>query len=232
MQSRYKPLGWRNESHRHYLAAKGIKTRYDAKKYMALSGNEGRLIPIDPERLEFLRDSGYSNQDIAVFFGVPVEAVIEAKMKYDNAEHHNYMALKDMFKSNGSDNQPMEDERPFYQEHKLKSEGMNLRMHDIGKKHDEIMQKMEEEVKKGNLDPHKREEFFTGDFKKAKEDYLNKTYNATQFHDEVDRSFTYFMKINDKNLRVFGWAKTDAPKKKREYDAEVEESNMVGSGVI
>jgi len=27
-----KPVGWRGESHRHYLAAKGIKTRYDAKK--------------------------------------------------------------------------------------------------------------------------------------------------------------------------------------------------------
>jgi hypothetical protein len=164
VQSRYKPVGWRNDSHRHYLAAKGIKSKYEAHKY------------------------------------------------FSDGEMH--------------------DERPFYQEHKLKSEGMNLRMHDIGKKHDEIMQKMEEEVKKGNLDPHKREEFFTGDFKKAKEDYLNKTYNTSQFHDEVDRSFTYFMKINDKNLRVFGWAKTDAPKKKREYDAETDESNMVGSGVI
>jgi len=32
MMSRYKPVGWRKESHRHYLAAKGIKTRYDANK--------------------------------------------------------------------------------------------------------------------------------------------------------------------------------------------------------
>jgi len=29
---RSKPVGWRGESHRHYLAAKGIKTRYDASK--------------------------------------------------------------------------------------------------------------------------------------------------------------------------------------------------------
>jgi hypothetical protein len=27
--SRYKPVGWQNESHRHYLAAKGIKTKYN-----------------------------------------------------------------------------------------------------------------------------------------------------------------------------------------------------------
>jgi len=31
--SRYKPVGWQGESHRHYLAAKGIKTR----KYLASS---------------------------------------------------------------------------------------------------------------------------------------------------------------------------------------------------
>ena len=31
--SRYKPVGWRNESHRHYLAAKGIKTlKYNSSK--------------------------------------------------------------------------------------------------------------------------------------------------------------------------------------------------------
>lgn len=29
MISRYKPVGWQNESHRHYLAAKGIKTKYN-----------------------------------------------------------------------------------------------------------------------------------------------------------------------------------------------------------
>jgi len=29
---RSKPVGWRGESHRHYLAAKGIKTRYNVKK--------------------------------------------------------------------------------------------------------------------------------------------------------------------------------------------------------
>ena len=28
-----RPVGWRYESHRHYLAAKGIKTKYDANKY-------------------------------------------------------------------------------------------------------------------------------------------------------------------------------------------------------
>lgn len=33
MISRYKPVGWRNDSHRHYLAAKGIRTRYNARKY-------------------------------------------------------------------------------------------------------------------------------------------------------------------------------------------------------
>lgn len=33
--NRYKPVGWRSESYRHYLAAKGMKTRYTAHKYFA-----------------------------------------------------------------------------------------------------------------------------------------------------------------------------------------------------
>lgn len=42
---RQRPVGWRNESHRHYLAAKGVKTRYfkarrrfEAAEYMDESG--------------------------------------------------------------------------------------------------------------------------------------------------------------------------------------------------
>ena len=241
--NRYKPLGWRYESHRHYLAAKGIKTRYDAKKYMALSGNEDRPIPIDPERLEFLINSGYDNQEIAVFFNSTPDKVVKAKMEHglggynkesaeeesDSPADQKYMALKDMFKSNGSDNQPMEDERPFYKEHKLKSEGMNLRMHDIGKMHDKVMNQLDEAVQKGELDPHKREEFFTGDFKRAKEDYLNKTYNTSQFNDEVERSLTYFLKVNGKNLHVFFWA--DKQKKEPDQNREYLSGSHVGSGV-
>lgn len=34
---RAKPVGWKGESHRHYLAAKGIKSRYDAGKTKAVA---------------------------------------------------------------------------------------------------------------------------------------------------------------------------------------------------
>lgn len=43
--NRYKPVGWRNESHRHYLAAKGIKTKYDANKYFYRTP-----MPEDPDK--------------------------------------------------------------------------------------------------------------------------------------------------------------------------------------
>jgi len=33
--NRYKPVGWRSESYRHYLAAKGHTTKYTAHKYFA-----------------------------------------------------------------------------------------------------------------------------------------------------------------------------------------------------
>jgi DNA topoisomerase-1 len=41
--SRYKPLGWRNDSHRHYLAAKGIKTRYD-HRFFVEKDTKGRIL--------------------------------------------------------------------------------------------------------------------------------------------------------------------------------------------
>jgi len=34
-RTRYKPVGWRGDSHRHYLAAKGIKTKIKTKLYFA-----------------------------------------------------------------------------------------------------------------------------------------------------------------------------------------------------
>ena len=41
---RSKPVGWRGESHRHYLAAKGIKTRYDARKDVKYLGVPLRVL--------------------------------------------------------------------------------------------------------------------------------------------------------------------------------------------
>lgn len=43
MQSRYRPVGWRNESYRHYLAGKGIKTRYD-NRFFVEKDAKGRIL--------------------------------------------------------------------------------------------------------------------------------------------------------------------------------------------
>jgi len=43
--SRYKPVGWRYESHKHALAARGIKTRYNATKVFPSEADEkGRIL--------------------------------------------------------------------------------------------------------------------------------------------------------------------------------------------
>lgn len=50
--NRYKPVGWRSESYRHYLAAKGMKTRYTAHKYFAndfLKGDRREILVVDPK---------------------------------------------------------------------------------------------------------------------------------------------------------------------------------------
>lgn len=42
LQSKYKKRGWFGDSYRHYLAAKGVKTRYDASKFAQLIGGSIR----------------------------------------------------------------------------------------------------------------------------------------------------------------------------------------------
>jgi hypothetical protein len=57
--NRYKPVGWRSESYRHYLAAKGMKTRYTAHKYFAKGVPESPR-PLDPETGKDLVASGHA----------------------------------------------------------------------------------------------------------------------------------------------------------------------------
>jgi len=63
---RYKPVGWKGESHRHYLAAKGIKTKYFAYRgtYPEDEERMERIFGADP-RLKLKRDK--SVIDIQVF---------------------------------------------------------------------------------------------------------------------------------------------------------------------
>ena len=155
----YKPVGWRSESYRHYLAAKGYRTK------------------------------------------------------------HRYYAM---------DNVELTDDKPFYQQHKFKSEGVNLRMHDLGKEQQRVMNELDAAVSRGELIPEKREEFITGDFKTLKEQYINKYITKSQFDDELNRSLVYFLKVNNKKLKVFFWAE----KNKGEKDTYDSTAGHVGSGVI
>ncbi len=61
--SRYKPVGWRGDSHRHYLAAKGIKTRYFAVQDF-LKGNRPESPTGSSSLLHAFYQEGYSDNDI------------------------------------------------------------------------------------------------------------------------------------------------------------------------
>jgi hypothetical protein len=63
--SRYKPVGWRGDSQRHYLAAKGIKTKH---KYLApldsLKGNRPESPTGSSNLLHAFYQEGYSDEGI------------------------------------------------------------------------------------------------------------------------------------------------------------------------
>lgn len=70
-----KPIGWRGESYRHYLARKGIATRYQAHKYFA-KGVPELPRPTDPDTGKDLVASGHaqgkSNDELrAIGIAVP-----------------------------------------------------------------------------------------------------------------------------------------------------------------
>lgn len=81
--SRYKPVGWRGDSHRHYLAAKGIKTR----KYLAvqdfLKGNRPESPTGSSSLLHAFYQEGYSDEDILTRRNDPafVEAAKDVERK-------------------------------------------------------------------------------------------------------------------------------------------------------
>lgn len=68
---RSKPIGWRHESYRHYLAAKGIVSRVPPHKYFAsipqdyLKGRrkDGNLSDEENTRIRQLNASGFSNDE-------------------------------------------------------------------------------------------------------------------------------------------------------------------------
>ena len=77
--NRYKPVGWRGESHRHYLASKGIR-KYKSKKEDVMSlewwfstKNPERIIPSEncvrnKNKLEAARKSLGKSKTKNVFF--------------------------------------------------------------------------------------------------------------------------------------------------------------------
>ena len=64
MISKYKPVGWRNESHRHYLAAKGIKTKYFSPiisgKDIPTQEHRG-TIAVDESKIGFEEQKDFAN---------------------------------------------------------------------------------------------------------------------------------------------------------------------------
>ena len=98
MISRYKPVGWRYESHKHALAAKGIKTRYDysAKKKMSRYNSDKITIvnSTTGERMDV------SVEDIEHHLDVGAEA--EEKLKQEqSAKDEAFWNSSDLVKSSG-----------------------------------------------------------------------------------------------------------------------------------
>lgn len=86
-----KPTGWRFESHRHSLAARGVKTRYLAKKEVR------DILGRTPAQLDEIRDNSMSYQKKVHFipepYGLPRE--LQAKDKFYTPEEEKKLPMRD-----------------------------------------------------------------------------------------------------------------------------------------
>lgn len=82
-----KPIGWRGESYRHYLARKGIATRYQAHKYF-VKGDYRELPAIDPltgetkNLIKVGHAKGLTDDQMRMNYGIPVPAVASKKVDF------------------------------------------------------------------------------------------------------------------------------------------------------
>ena len=81
------PVGWRGESYRHYLARKGIATRYQAHKYF-VKGDYRELPAVDPvtgetkNLIKVGHAKGLTDDQMRMNYGLPVPEAASKKVDF------------------------------------------------------------------------------------------------------------------------------------------------------
>jgi len=247
---RARPVGWRHESYRHYLAAKGIRTRYAAKKYIPVM-MEGRVKFLtehefkkrkeeDPkleeasdQEVEEAIEKGYFKEkglvmDRGVYTDINAPRVGNARYvrTYDEEYFPDWskeaQEIIDMNRKKGKNvfvihrdglHHMYEDEEGLFAKKYYAGlldhpgEGMEkeLRERDIQMKQSEVLQKLDEAVRKGELTGENRNRFIKDAFAIEAEWYRGGGVGSDQFNDEVDKRLDTFMHVQNRKLKVFSW---------------------------
>jgi len=88
----------------------------------------------------------------------------------------------------------------MFKETRLVNEGRELRSRDVEMKKEEVLEKMEERIKEGNLRPDAREKFLDTDFKTEAEFFLNGAQDKEMFDQNIKRKLDSHMRLNATKL--------------------------------
>lgn len=191
--NRYKPAGWRYESHKHSLAAKGIVTKYQANKL---------------SMTEFINDAKGAKKEENTgkcpvckrYSALKGKYCAECHAKVHGGEGDKYYSMKD-FVGDADQDKPA-----FLSNHKLQGEGHMLRHRDIDSERQRAIIRLDKAMQEGNMTGVSREDFLKDDFKSTAQEYLNGHITKEQFHDEINRELEWHVKIHRKSLSPFDWA--------------------------
>lgn len=193
---RSKPTGWRYESQKHSLAAKGVKTRYRAsvaESMWAIGGSEGGTSVREEEKRDALSAFMAPPEDFAKSsYGSPSFMAKKEVMRrrYNVTTKQTADFLKGMF----------DDGRP-----KVADFAENRKQEDVVMANQRVMEKIRLAEDNNEITSDNANRFLRDDFTTASKDYLDNPHMDRSHYDgEVDRLLERHMSRHGKSAKMFG----------------------------
>lgn len=237
MMNRYKPVGWRQDSHRHYLAAKyGSARKYSAttsvkfKKeflnnpdwadYRARLKAEQEGVMQTPAEMEFhpvvFEESGKNPLSYEAFLvqeanKKKLNEQLEAEGRLPLSSKLKLYAMKDWFKGKEGA-APKDDSGIFGSKFKNDSHMTDSRVSDSERKNRVWEDRIQQEVDKGELKSEALDEYREL-FKNLQRQFVNKEITRDQFEMELQSKGDWLVQRHKKSLDIWGpiHGKTNIP---------------------
>lgn len=222
LPQRQKPVGWRNDSYRHYLAAKGIQTNrfqpnrnprvlaeQSVDKFFNLGQNfipQAAHAPNDEYFLNRATRHGMNVPNKAKELGEKsTERFFAKKIDQNNQNKQSRSQIQQQLQPN------VQQQRPFFSEKKKGLLDMpheddmvaNIREQDINKMQTDVVNDLSEAVEKGELTAKNREEFMREVFANEAKLYKEGVIDKEEFDNTIHRKMKGYLSTYSRKAHIF-----------------------------